>query len=268
MITEAVYRANGVPGSGYRRSRSSRTHLDGDGAGDRRAATLAKPKRITSGEFGAGNHRWSTDGREIYFVSDRRRESYYFPSDSDLYAVPPRRRRAGARRQHRRHYRRVRALARRQAYRVRRHASRRAGALVQPARSLGRRPAGGTPRNLTASVRLRHQRRHRRRSARAARPASRRPGLEPRRPRHPDPRRRAGQCESVRVDAATGRVDRRHQGQPRRHVVHDRRDRQPHRVRAVDRRPSSATCTSLDVGTRRPEEAHDVQRRAVQPAAR
>ena len=39
------------------------------------ATDLATPKRITSGEFAAGNHRWSADGAQIYFVSDRRRES-------------------------------------------------------------------------------------------------------------------------------------------------------------------------------------------------
>ena len=42
---------------------------------------------VTSGEFGAGNHQWSPDGNDIYFVSNRQRESYYYPGDSDLYAV-------------------------------------------------------------------------------------------------------------------------------------------------------------------------------------
>ena len=88
MITRAVYRANGVPGSGY---------VDPDrpahiwtvtvpGVNDA-ASTLAKPKRITSGEFGAGNHSWSNDGSQIYFTADQRPESYYLPSDNDLYAV-------------------------------------------------------------------------------------------------------------------------------------------------------------------------------------
>ncbi|MCA1563040.1 MAG: prolyl oligopeptidase family serine peptidase [Acidobacteria bacterium] len=85
MITEAVYRANGVAGWGYvdpdRPSHVWTVALAPDGA------RPAAPKRITSGEFGAGNHRWSSDGSQIYFVSDRRRESYYHPRDSDLYAI-------------------------------------------------------------------------------------------------------------------------------------------------------------------------------------
>ena len=42
---------------------------------------------MTSGEFGAGNFRWSADGTRIFFVSDRRPASYYYPRDSNLYAV-------------------------------------------------------------------------------------------------------------------------------------------------------------------------------------
>ena len=86
MISEAVYRANGVPGWGF---------VDRDRPGQiwtvavpATGADLATPKRITSGEFAAGNHRWSRDGAHIYFISDRRRESYYFSRDSDLYSVP------------------------------------------------------------------------------------------------------------------------------------------------------------------------------------
>ena len=52
------------------------------------ASRPAVPKRLTSGEFGAGNHQWSPDGREIFFTADRRKEAYYYPGDSDLYAVP------------------------------------------------------------------------------------------------------------------------------------------------------------------------------------
>jgi len=85
VITEARYRANGVAGSGY---------LDLDRpshiwtvAVDDAAARPNPPKRITSGEFGAANHQWSPDGRELFFTSDRRKESYYYPGDSDLYSV-------------------------------------------------------------------------------------------------------------------------------------------------------------------------------------
>ena len=86
VITEAVYRANGVAGWGYvDRDRPSHVWtvvVSPDGA------LPAAPKRVTSGEFGAGNHRWSSDGSQIYFIADRRRESYYHPRDSDLYAIP------------------------------------------------------------------------------------------------------------------------------------------------------------------------------------
>jgi dipeptidyl aminopeptidase/acylaminoacyl peptidase len=81
VITRAVYRANGVPGSGYvdpdRPSHMWTTEVDGK----------ARPKRITSGEFSSGNHQWSKDGTQIFFTADRRAESYYLPNDSDLYAV-------------------------------------------------------------------------------------------------------------------------------------------------------------------------------------
>src|SRR5204863_7114827 len=50
-------------------------------------ATPAPAKRLTSGEFATGNYHWSKDGSQIYFVSDRRREPYYFANDSDIYAV-------------------------------------------------------------------------------------------------------------------------------------------------------------------------------------
>ena len=85
VITEAVYRANGVAGWGYvDRDRPSHVWTVGvspDGA------PPSAPKRVTSGEFGAGNHRWSSDGSQIYFIADRRRESYYHPRDSDVYAI-------------------------------------------------------------------------------------------------------------------------------------------------------------------------------------
>jgi len=88
VITRAVYRANGVSGWGY---------VDPDRPGhiwtvtvpatNDAVSTSAKPKRLTSGEFGAANHRWSNDGTQIYFTADRRPEPYYLASDSDLYAV-------------------------------------------------------------------------------------------------------------------------------------------------------------------------------------
>jgi dipeptidyl aminopeptidase/acylaminoacyl peptidase len=85
IITGAVYRANGVPGWGYTDPhRPSQIWTIAVPAGDADAET---PKRVTSGEFPAGNHRWSVDGSQIYFTSNRRREAYYYPRDTDLYAV-------------------------------------------------------------------------------------------------------------------------------------------------------------------------------------
>jgi dipeptidyl aminopeptidase/acylaminoacyl peptidase len=81
VITEAVYRANGVPGSGYvDPDRPSHIWTIAVDAG-------AAPTPITSGEFGADNHQWSNDGSQIYFTANRRKEAYYFPADSDIYAV-------------------------------------------------------------------------------------------------------------------------------------------------------------------------------------
>jgi dipeptidyl aminopeptidase/acylaminoacyl peptidase len=85
VVTDAVYRANGVAGWGYV-DRDRPAHIwtvsVPSGPGDR-----PTPKTITSGEFGAGNAKWSRDGARIFFVSDRRREAYYYPRDSDLYSV-------------------------------------------------------------------------------------------------------------------------------------------------------------------------------------
>ena len=81
VISRAVYRANGVPGFGYvDPDRPSHIWV---GAAD----GTSKPKRVTSGEFSSGNHKWSRDGKQIFFTADRRREPYYLPNDSDLYAV-------------------------------------------------------------------------------------------------------------------------------------------------------------------------------------
>ena len=85
VITEAVYRANGVAGSGFvDRDRPAHiwTVAVPNAVGDK-----PTPTPVTSGEFAETNHRWSPDGARIFFVSDRRRESYYYGRDSDLYAI-------------------------------------------------------------------------------------------------------------------------------------------------------------------------------------
>jgi dipeptidyl aminopeptidase/acylaminoacyl peptidase len=86
VITEAVYRANGIAGSGYvDRDRPSQVWTV---AVDPGFDEPARPKRLTSGEFPVSNPRWSADGSQIYFIADRRKEPYYEKNDSDLYAVP------------------------------------------------------------------------------------------------------------------------------------------------------------------------------------
>jgi dipeptidyl aminopeptidase/acylaminoacyl peptidase len=85
VITSAVYRANGVADFGYvDPDRTSHiwtvTVPDGD-------APLAAPVQVTSGEFAENNFKWSPDGSRLFFVSNRVKESYYFPNDTDLYSV-------------------------------------------------------------------------------------------------------------------------------------------------------------------------------------
>ena len=85
VVTSAVYRANGVTGWGY--TEPDRPSHVWTVAVPEGSAEAEAPKRITSGEFSGGNHRWSADGSRIYFISARRRDPYYFPRDSDLYSV-------------------------------------------------------------------------------------------------------------------------------------------------------------------------------------
>ena len=85
VITEARYRANGVPGSGYVDT-DRPAHVWTVAVGEATSGP-AVPKRLTSDEFGTTNHQWSPDGREIFYTANRRKESYYYPGDSDLYAV-------------------------------------------------------------------------------------------------------------------------------------------------------------------------------------
>ena len=86
VITKAVYRSNGVAGSGFV-DPDRPSHIWTVPVALEPSAAAAKPRRLTSGEFSAGNHRWSNDGAQIYFTADRRSESYYLSSDNDLYAV-------------------------------------------------------------------------------------------------------------------------------------------------------------------------------------
>ena len=85
VITRAVYRANGVADFGYvDPDRPSHIWTVAVPEGE---APLATPTQITSGEFSESNFEWSSDGTRIFFVSNRVKESYYFPNDSDLHSV-------------------------------------------------------------------------------------------------------------------------------------------------------------------------------------
>jgi dipeptidyl aminopeptidase/acylaminoacyl peptidase len=48
----------------------------------------ATAHQVTSGPFDEEALQWSRDGARIYFVSDRRQESYYYPPDNNVYSVP------------------------------------------------------------------------------------------------------------------------------------------------------------------------------------
>lgn len=85
VITEAVYRANGMADFGYV-DRDRPSHIWTVALPDA-GAPLAAPTQVTSGEFSEDNFKWSPDGTRIFFVSTRVKEPYYFPNDSDLYSV-------------------------------------------------------------------------------------------------------------------------------------------------------------------------------------
>jgi len=86
VITSAVYRSNGIPGSGFT-DPDRPSHIWTVDLSSWPAASTPKPKQITSGEFSEGNVQWSHDGSRILFTADRRKDSYYLSGDSDLYAV-------------------------------------------------------------------------------------------------------------------------------------------------------------------------------------
>ena len=157
-------------------------------------ARRRRPRRVTTGEFAAANHRWSPDGSQhLLRVRSPARVVLLRPATATSMRSPGT---AASRRGSRASTASIGAYAlspdgKRIAFVG--TLVRQPRTLLHPARSVGRRRSGGTPRNLTATLRLRHRRRHRRRPARAARPAPERTGLEPRRPRDPRRRRRAGQ---------------------------------------------------------------------------
>jgi len=81
VITRAAYRLNG-PGD-FDPARP--THIWTIAVSD--AAESSSPKPLTSGDFDEEEPVWAPDASMIYFRSDRTKESYYLPADSDVYGV-------------------------------------------------------------------------------------------------------------------------------------------------------------------------------------
>jgi dipeptidyl aminopeptidase/acylaminoacyl peptidase len=85
VITSAVYRSNGRGWNDPTRP----PHLwvvDLTRADTLPPGEIPAPQQITSGPYGESNHIWSSDGTQLLFT--RVDEPYYYPSDSNLYAVP------------------------------------------------------------------------------------------------------------------------------------------------------------------------------------
>lgn len=83
VITRAVYRFNERGYIDPERPAHVWTvpaHSDGPG--------LPKATQVTKGEFDEGQIAWSPEGADILFTSNREKEPYYRPSDSDVYSVP------------------------------------------------------------------------------------------------------------------------------------------------------------------------------------
>ena len=85
VITDPVYRANAVGDWGYI-DRDRPTHIWTVAVSDQ-TGPMATPRPVTSGAFTEANVQWSPDGRQLYFVSNRDKESSYRPDDADLYSV-------------------------------------------------------------------------------------------------------------------------------------------------------------------------------------
>jgi len=82
VITSAKYRMNGA---GYQEAERTSHILVVDVP--KTPGSPQKAKQITSGEFAESDITWSRDASNIYFTSNRVKESDFQPSDSDLYVV-------------------------------------------------------------------------------------------------------------------------------------------------------------------------------------
>ena len=83
IITRAVYRSDG--GGYLDPTRASHIWTIAVPAPE---AAPGEAKPLTSGKHNEGGIAWSRDASKIYFSSNRVDEPYYFPRDSNLYAVP------------------------------------------------------------------------------------------------------------------------------------------------------------------------------------
>ena len=86
VITDPVYRANAAGDWGYI-EHDRPTHIWTVAVSDP-SGPMATPRPVTSGAFTEANVQWSPDGRLLFFVSNRDKDSSYRPDDSDLYSVP------------------------------------------------------------------------------------------------------------------------------------------------------------------------------------
>ena len=190
VVTNAVYRANGVADFGYV-DPDRPSHIWTVAVSDTSTAP-APPKQITSGEFAEGNFQWTADGARLTFVSTRVKEPYYHSPDSDLYSVAA----AGG------ELTKVASIEGTIGdYAFSPDGTRLAfvGTLAGDASPLVQRVGSvgdGSPLRRAAQphrrLRLRCRRRARRRSAGPARRRALRAGVEPRRPHHLHQGRRAG----------------------------------------------------------------------------
>ena len=263
VITDAVYRANGVAGVRLRRPRSAVADLDRAGpttpASSRRRSRSRRVSSPPATIAGRPTARGSSSCRT------RRRKPYYYPGDSDLYAVAEGRRRA--RRESRASTAPIGAYAlspdgKRVAFVGTLHGN--PGTLLHPAGSVGRRARLRHATQPHGRLRLRHQRRDRRRSARPARAAPERPGLE---------RATAARFSSApasratptckRIDAATGKSTPLTAGNH--DVMSYTADASGGRSSpsCSRRRRSRRSARARRLVSRGAEEADDVQRRAV-----
>ena len=112
VITSAIYRANGNPsyvdpdrhahiwtiavgddlisGSSRKLQESEPVASGAVGSSSNPVASgfSRKEHQLTEGDFDERGAAWAPDGSRLYFVSDRVKDSYFQPQDSDVYSVP------------------------------------------------------------------------------------------------------------------------------------------------------------------------------------